>query len=131
MTRRLLGEVFDSRELRSLFPGHLSLEDARARTMGLLEALQWAPGPRRDERVRVARSRLPDPPEGEGEGVGNQGVVRFDLCLPGNLPEDSPRELWLDHAIVHETSASYQERVLATLRAGGEPSSSFPSRRRI
>ena len=54
------------------------------------------------------------------------GVIRFDLCLPGTQPADAPRELWLDHAIVHETSTSYQAPVLRHLRAGGKPALSYP-----
>ena len=35
-------------------------------------------------------------------------------------------ELWLDHAIVHETSTSYQAPVLRHIRAGGKPALSYP-----
>ena len=54
--------------------------------------------------------------------------VRFDLALPGSRPSDAPKGVWLDHAIVHETSFSYQARVLEFLRSEevGGPGQSFP-----
>ena len=62
------------------------------------------------------------------DGASKGGVVRFDLALPGTCPHDAPKGLWLDHAIVHETSLSYQAKVLEFLRSDevGGPGGSFP-----
>jgi hypothetical protein len=53
-------------------------------------------------------------------------MIRFDLRFPLMKPEDNPREVWFDHAIVHESSASYVEDVLKFLQEAAEnqPSSS-------
>src|SRR5579862_6050791 len=45
------------------------------------------------------------------------------------FPTDAPRQIYLDHAIVHETSESYQEAVIDQLDGGGEPTKSMPFRR--
>ena len=46
------------------------------------------------------------------------------------FPADAPRELWLDHVIVHESSLSYQEAVIALLEGGAEDlTKSLPFRR--
>lgn len=56
------------------------------------------------------QERMPARSEDEGNGP-----IRFDLCMASYLPIESPRELWLDHAILHETSNSYQDGVIAYL----------------
>ena len=45
----------------------------------------------------------------------SKNVVRFDLRFPLTKPEDRPKEIWFDHAIVHESSASYVDAVLKFL----------------
>ena len=45
-------------------------------------------------------------------------TIRFDLRMAAPFPLDLPRELWLDHAIVHETAGSYRESVLDHLEDG-------------
>ena len=47
----------------------------------------------------------------------NNGVIRFDRKLPAYGPRDCPRELWLDHVIVQETSPTYREQTLEFLQA--------------
>ena len=37
----------------------------------------------------------------------NNGIIWFDLKLPLITPPDCPRKLWIDHAIVQETSPTY------------------------
>jgi hypothetical protein len=108
-TSMLLGEVFDKGELRSLFPGQISLEESKVRTglaVKLLDAMNMPPSDGREEMIRRVKAKFPD-------GTVS-GVVRFDLSLMGSEPEDVPRSVWLDHAIVHETSASYRDGVLVS-----------------
>ena len=45
---------------------------------------------------------------------GSSGI-RFDLRFPLTNPIGNPREVWFDHAIVHESSSSYAEEVLKFL----------------
>jgi len=53
-------------------------------------------------------------------------MIRFDLRFPLTKPKDNPREIWFDHAIVHESSSSYVEDVLKFLLAAdnNQPSAS-------
>ena len=44
-------------------------------------------------------------------------VVRFDLRFPLTKPEDKPKELWFDHAIVQECAATYADDVIRFLEA--------------
>ena len=50
----------------------------------------------------------------------NNAIIRFDLKLPAYGPRDCPRELWLDHAIVQETSPTYREQTLEFLDASAD-----------
>jgi hypothetical protein len=56
------------------------------------------------------------PPSVAGE-EDNNGFLRFDMRFPSFKPIDRPREVWFDHAIVHETSQSYATDVLKFLQA--------------
>ena len=47
-------------------------------------------------------------------------VIRFDHRFPLTKPVDRPREFWFDHAIVHESAASYSEDVLRFLEAASD-----------
>ena len=130
-TRNLLGKVFDTAELAALFPGGLSQASSRIRegmAMEYLTALHAGPSRDRDDKINRIRSLFPSTRSGASH-TDASGVIRFDLCLPGAQPADAPRELWLDHAIVHETSDSYRSAVLKHLRAGKKPSSSGPFRK--
>lgn len=137
-TFRLLGEVFGEEELRCLFSGGLTLEQSKVRTeaaMELLDALDLVPSRRKDEQVRELRAKvLAFGEKGDrGEAKAAGGVVRFDLSLPGVVPVDAPTGLWLDHAIVHESSASYQTKVLEFLRTdkSGSPGESFAFEKQV
>jgi hypothetical protein len=44
-------------------------------------------------------------------------VIRFDLQLSSKFPPEKPHEMWLDHAIVHETCTTYAEDTLKYLLA--------------
>ena len=46
-------------------------------------------------------------------------MVRFDLKLVTGAP-DRPKELWVDHAIVHETGTTYAGEVLRFLEASAD-----------
>ena len=43
-------------------------------------------------------------------------AIRYDLKLPAGGPPDYPFEMWVDHAIVHETSPTYADDLLRFLR---------------
>ena len=58
-----------------------------------------------DEKIARLKSLFPTTRSG-ATGKDTGGVIRFDLCLRGTQPTDAPRSLYLDHAIVHETSDS-------------------------
>ena len=45
----------------------------------------------------------------------NKGVIRFDLKFPVPVKDGKPRELWIDHAIVQETSPTHAENTLEFL----------------
>ena len=87
-----------------------------------------APSSFKDSVVDEVRSRLPEVDEKVKE-ANYYNTIRFDLCLGAPFPTDAPRQLYLDHAIVHETSESYQEAMIDHLESGGEPSKSMPFRR--
>ena len=39
-------------------------------------------------------------------GENEDGVIRFDLKFPVAVKDGKPREMWIDHVIVQETSRS-------------------------
>ena len=121
------GGVFDLGELRALF--------RRATlAMSLLDTLNTVPGWQRDRKLDELRNRLPPPRPLRGDDrsrPGNRGVVRFDLRFRGDHPADLPKELWLDHAIVHETSTSYRSRVLRHLGERNPVHTSYPFTRAV
>lgn len=47
--------------------------------------------------------------------VDEGSSIRFDLRFPMTKPVGNPREVWFDHVIVHESSASFTEGVLKFL----------------
>jgi hypothetical protein len=83
-------------------------------------------GALRESVLEEVRGRFPVIDEAKKE---SNNTIRFDLCLAGSFPFDAPRELWLDHAIVHETSESYQDHVLTYLDDFEDPTKSYPFRR--
>jgi hypothetical protein len=119
-TRNLLGKVFDAVELAALFPGGLSKEQSQSREEVAMQYLHQLPSLKRDAEIKRIRASFPS------RSPQAAGVIRFDLRLPGSEPADAPRELWLDHAIVHETSDSYRSAVLADLRDGKDASWTAP-----
>jgi hypothetical protein len=100
----------------------------------LVDALMMVPSVKKDaivEEVRArvvaaAESKVAEEKKEESEEKEKEGlsIIRFDLCLAGTTPFDSPKELWLDHAIVQETAQSYQADVLTHLQDNLETSRS-------
>jgi hypothetical protein len=112
-TFRLLGEVVPKDDLAALFPGGLNLEKTKKNAdlaIELVDAFLMPGGVLKDIIIDEIRSRLPEVDDDKKEA--NANIIRFDLCLAASFPTDAPRELWLDHAIIHETSESYQDAVI-------------------
>ena len=113
-TFRLLGEVVPTDDLAALFAGGLNLENTKKNAdlaIELVDAFLMPGSALKDTIIDEIRSRLPEVDDDKKEA--NANIIRFDLCLAASFPTDAPRELWLDHAIVHETSESYQDAVIA------------------
>jgi hypothetical protein len=114
----------------SLFPGGLNQEDTKKNgdlALELVDAFMMAPSALKESVIEEVRSRLPVVPEDKKTESSN--IIRFDLCMAAPFPTDMPRQLWIDHAIVHESSASYQEEVINHLEGGEFPTSHVAFRR--
>ena len=48
----------------------------------------------------------------ENDDDGSKGVIRFDLKFPVTVKDGKPREIWIDHAIVQETSPTHATNTL-------------------
>ena len=121
-TYALLGGYFPKEDLSRLFCGKLSKQQANERkdlAMKYLDIISENPqGALRVEKLNELQKELPEPAVvGNDE---NNGVIRFDLKLPAYGPRDCPRELWLDHVIVQETSPTYREQTLEFLQASAD-----------
>jgi hypothetical protein len=92
----------------------------------LVDAFMLPPSALRESVVAEVRSRLPPVTEGKKE---SQNIIRFDMCLAAPFPYDAPRQLWLDHVIVQETTTSYQDDVIAYLGGADDPTKSPAFRR--
>src|SRR6185295_12571538 len=79
----------------------------------MIDVLRARPSRERQERV--------DEIKGAITGSEDRGVIRMDLKLPSIRPASKPCHLWLDHALVHETSASYQDKYIEHTPITGEP----------
>jgi len=111
----LLGDVFPREDIAALFPGKLNAADTKRNAelaLELVDALTMLPSVTRTATLEDIRTRLP-PVDEKGENA----VIRFDLCLADKFPIAVPKQLWLDHAIVQETSASYQDDVIVYLES--------------
>lgn len=123
-TARLLGDLFSKEDITALFPGRQNLEQTErnaALAVELADALRMKSSVTKEAVLDEVRSRIHYPSTDEKE---LNGVIRFDLCLAASFPVQLPRELWIDHAIVQETSKSYQDDVIAFLEAFDEPGKS-------
>jgi hypothetical protein len=114
----LLGGYFSKEDLSVLFPGKLTKRQSEERkklAITYLDIISKVPrGHMRNAELDQLRERFPPPVEEKDDG---NGVIRFDLKFPTSNPMDCPRELWFDHAIVHETSPTYAEDTLRFLEA--------------
>jgi hypothetical protein len=129
-TTRLLGDIVPREDLVSLFPGGLNQEQTKVNgelAIELVDAFLMAPSALRESVIDEVRSRIPVVDESKKDEAS---TIRFDLCMGAPFPVDTPRQLWLDHAIVHESSESYQAAVIAYLEGGQDPASN-PAFRRI
>ena len=127
----LLGEVIPKEDMAALFPGGLNLEETKKNgviAIELADALLLPPSALKDAVIDEVRTRLPEVDEKVKE-ANYYNTIRFDLCLGASFPADSPRQFYLDHVIVHETSESYQDAMIAHLEGGEEPTKSMPFRR--
>lgn len=117
-TYHLCGGIFSKDDLSRLFPGGLNATEAKRRellAMKYLDILDEVPrGSMRTGLIGDLRD-LEFPPLVSSKDEDKNNTVRFDLRFPTLLPVDSPRELWIDHAIVQETSATYALDVLKFL----------------
>ena len=62
-------------------------------------------GAQRTAQLGVLREQFLDAVNADDDR--NKGVIRFDLKFPVAVKEVKPRELWIDHAIVQETSPTH------------------------
>jgi len=88
----------------------LNLEETKKSgdlALELVDALLLPPNALKDSVIDEVRSRLPEVDEKVKE-ANYYNTIRFDLCLGAPFPTDAPRQLYLDHAIVHETSESQE-----------------------
>jgi hypothetical protein len=142
-TFRLLGEMFSKDDLMALFPGKMTVPEAKKNSelaLELVDALTMVPSVKKDAIVEEIRTRIEIAAESKAEEKKEEeddekekeglSIIRFDLCLAGTTPYDAPKELWMDHAIVQETAQSYQADMLAHLQDGQETSRS-PAFQRI
>jgi hypothetical protein len=116
-TYSLLGGLFPKDDLSSLFCGNLSKtesEERRKLAMEYLDILSESSYAHRAEQLATLKAKYPKPSVGGEED--NNGIVRFDMKFPAEGPLDCPRELWFDHAIVHETSPTYAQDTLRYLK---------------
>ena len=57
-------------------------------------------------KLGMLREQFPDVVDGDDDDP-NKGVIRFDLKFPVAVKDGKPREIWIDHAIVQETSPTH------------------------
>jgi len=115
------GRLFQQDDVSTLFPGNLNKKESADRkklAMRYLDVFEKVPrGHLRAAELGKIREEFPRNPATTDEG---NCAIRFDLRLPLTKPEDRPREIWLDHAIVHESASSYAEGVLKFLESAKE-----------
>ena len=119
-TARLLADVIPKADMAALFCGGLTKEQTEKNgelALELVDAFMMTPSAVQEATISEIRSRLPV----VDEKTESQNLIRFDLCLEAPFPVDAPRHLYVDHAIVHETAASYQDEVVAYLQGADDP----------
>ena len=74
-------------------------------------------GAQRTAQLGMLRERFPEAvKDADDDDDGNKGVIRFDLKFPVAVKDGKPREIWIDHAIVQETSPTHAENTLKFLQ---------------
>lgn len=125
-TYQLFGGFFTKDDLSRLFPGRMDSrqsEESKQRAMELLDIMRDYP--RGQERTaRLGALRHLDFPAARPAHEESSDMIRYDLRLPSHSPPDCPKELWIDHAIVQETAATYARDVIAHLDDGKKPGDS-------
>ena len=125
-TYDLFGGLFTKDDLSRLFPGGMdstTSERNKQLAMQLLDIMRDYP--RGAERTALLGAlRDLDFPPIVRPGEERADMIRYDLRLPSTEPVDCPKELWIDHAIVQETAATYAQDVLDYLHEGKNPSGS-------
>jgi hypothetical protein len=123
---QLLGGHFTKDDVARLFPGNINKKESDERkklAMRYLDIITEIPrGQVRTAELGVLREEFPPAvPHEDGNNM-----IRFDMRFPLTKPEDNPREVWFDHAIVHESASSYVDDVLKFLEAScdNQPSES-------
>ena len=122
-TYSLLGEVFPKEDLTKLFPGKLSKKESHKRknlAMRYLDIINEIPrGQVRTAELAMLREEYPDDEDKKQREDDDKGssVIRFDLKLSTSTPIEKPREYWIDHAIVQETSPTHAMETLKHLEA--------------
>jgi hypothetical protein len=114
-TFTLLGGYFAKEDINALFSGHLTKPQTEARkalAMQYLDLITELPPGQRGE-LEELRDTFPKPPASKED---TNLTIRFDLRFPADGPGECARELWFDHAIVHETSSTYAEETLRYLK---------------
>ena len=103
-----------------MFPGKLSAAESDKRkklAMEYLDIINEMPrGPQRTAQLGMLSEQFPDAVN-EDDDDGNKGVIRFDLKFPVVVKDGKPREIWIDHAIVQETSPTHAADTLNFLEA--------------
>jgi hypothetical protein len=118
----LFGGYFKKEDLCALFPRSLTKTEADRRKRLVAEYLEILLRYERGraeckaELGRLREEKFPPRPRHEEQ---ENSMVRFDLKLVTGAP-DSPKELWIDHAIVHETCSTYATDVLRFLEASAD-----------
>ena len=108
-TYSLLGDIFSKDDVSRLFPGKLSATESDKRkklAMEYLNIINDMPGgAQRTAQLGMLREQFPDAVN-VADDDANKGVIRFDLIFPVAVKDGKPREIWIDHAIVKETTDS-------------------------
>ena len=117
-TYSLLGE-FSKTDVSKLFPGKLSATESEKRKklgMAFLDIMNDMPrGAQHTAQLGMLREQFPDAVHADDDD-GNKGVIRFDLKFPVVVKDGKPREIWIDHAIVQETSPTHAGDTLEFLK---------------
>ena len=84
--------------------------------MDYLDIINEMPrGHQRTARLGMLREQFPEAVNAD-DGDANKGVIRFGLKFPVVVKDGKSREIWIDHAIVQETSPTHAADTLDFLQ---------------